>query len=95
MVRSSLCDYRVSTSVLAKVPNIRTAANAAARQANERKKLFKKFGSFRQYYRDYPNDNLTNSESCNFKAKIIAITSDDGKLKFWNNCTITIFVITM
>lgn len=44
--------------------------------------IIKKFGSLRQYYRDYPNDNLTNSESCNFKAKIIAITSDDGKLKF-------------
>ena len=39
MVRSSLCDYSVSTSVLAKVPNIRTAADPAARQMKEKNYL--------------------------------------------------------
>lgn len=55
MVRSSLCDYSVSTSVLAKVPNIRTAADAAARQTNERKKLFKKFVPFTHWITDISN----------------------------------------
>ena len=46
----------MSTSVLAKVPNIRTAADAAARQANERKKLlFKNFVPFTHWIIDINN----------------------------------------
>ena len=41
----------------------------------------KKSGSLRQYYRDEPNDNLTDSESFKSKMKITGKTSDDGNKK--------------
>ena len=38
-------------------------------------------GSLWQYYRDEPNDNITNSESFKSKVKITGKTPDDGKEK--------------
>ena len=38
-------------------------------------------GSFWQYYRDNPNDNLANSESYKSKVKITWYTPDDGHTK--------------
>ena len=41
----------------------------------------KKSGSLRQYCRDVPNDNLTDSESFKSKIKITGKTPDDGNKK--------------
>ena len=38
-------------------------------------------GSFWQYYKDDPNDNITDSESFKFKVEITGKTSDDGNTK--------------
>ena len=46
-------------------------------------------GSLWQYYKDDPNDNITQSESFKSKIKITAKTPASGNTK--NNCTIKIF----
>ena len=38
-------------------------------------------GSLWQYYKDAPNDNLTNSKSFKYKIKIVGKTPDDGNTK--------------
>ena len=38
-------------------------------------------GSLWQYYKDDPNDNITDSESFKFKVEITGKTSDDGNTK--------------
>ena len=38
-------------------------------------------GSLWQYYKDYPNDNIANSESVKSKIKITGKTPDDGNTK--------------
>ena len=38
-------------------------------------------GSLWQYYKDDPNDNITDSESFKFKVKITGKTPDDGNTK--------------
>ena len=39
-------------------------------------------GSLWQYYKDVPNDNLTDSKSFKYKAKITGKTPDDGNTKY-------------
>ena len=49
----------------------------------------KRSGSLWQYYKNDPNDNITQSESFKSKIKITAKTPSAGNTK--NNCTIKIF----
>ena len=44
-------------------------------------KYWKTFGSLWQYYKDEPNDNLTDSESFKSKIKITGNTTNDGNTK--------------
>ena len=50
----------------------------------------KTLGSLWKYYKDEPNDNLTDCESFKSKIKIAGNTSNDG-IRCWNNCTTKIF----
>ena len=49
-------------------------------------------GSLWQYYKDDPNNNLTDSKSCKYKVKNHRKNSRKWKYKrCWNNCVIKIF----
>ena len=40
-------------------------------------------GSLYQYYKDYPNDNITRNESFKYKVKITGKSLEDGNTKDW------------
>ena len=80
MLRSSLCDYSDAYILVNGSIIITGARNDGAARLDEGNKGVTS-GSLWQYYRDYPNDNITQSESFKYKIKITGKTPADGKTK--------------
>ena len=80
MLRSSLCDYSDAYILVNGSITITGARNDGAARLDEGNKGVTS-ESLWQYYRDYPNDNITQSESFKYKIKITGKTPADGKTK--------------